>query len=474
MKVYAFLFVTCFWFTNLYSQKEEKPNVLFIIADDLNCNIGAYGHYLVKTPNIDALANEGFLFQNAFCNFPLCGPSRASMMTGLYPNQTGHWNLRDLVRDHVPDVITLSQNFMSNGYTAARVGKIYHYNNPKGIGTPGHDDPQSWDHRVYPSGRDKEEEDLIFSLHPGHFGATLSWMAAEGTDEEQTDGMVATEAIKLLEKYAENETPFFLGVGFYKPHTPYVAPKKYFEMYPKDKIKVPKIPENYLSTLPEPAQKLLTRFKEQNNLSDSLSRCAIQAYYATISFLDAQVGRVMDALEATGLKDNTIVIFTSDHGYHMGEQGYYQKLTLFEHSGRIPLIVSYPGMKNCGKQSESIVEMIDFYPTLSELAVLEYPEYVAGKSFLPVLNNPNTRIRNSALTQVRGNYTIRTENFRYSRWGDGGPGMTELYDRQTDPAEMINLADNPEYQSVIQKLNVSLNERINSASAPPKGLKVIK
>jgi arylsulfatase A-like enzyme len=362
------------------------PNVLFIISDDLNCNIGAYGHYMVKTPNIDKLANEGMIFNNAFCNFPLCGPSRASMMTGLYPNQTGHVKLRDLVRDHVPDVTTLSQVFMNNGYVADRVGKIYHYDNPMAIGTPGHDDSLSWNHRFYPRGKDRDELEKVFTLSPGKYGATLSWLAAEGTDEEHTDGMVATESIKLLENYARDNQAFFLAVGFFNPHTPYVAPKKYFAHYSKEDIRVPIVPEDYLESIPLPAQKSLTHFKVQNNLSDTLARCAIQAYYASISFVDAQVGRIMDALEANGLKDNTIVVFTSDHGYHMGEHGYYQKLTLFEDSDRIPLIIHYPGMEQVNTHTDALAEMIDLYPTLCELAGLEYPEYIAGCNLIPVLD----------------------------------------------------------------------------------------
>src|SRR5690606_3109789 len=309
-------------FTSFQVQAQSKKmNVLFIIADDLNCNLGTYDHYLVKTPNIDQLAKDGMQFNNAFCNFPVCGPSRASMMTGLYPDQTGHYKLRDHIRQHVPDVVIMSQNFMNTGYTAARVGKIYHYDNPSGIGTPGHDDSVSWNERYYPRGIDKDIEKKIFSLRPGKFGATLSWLAAEGSDEEHTDGKVATKAIELLGKYKSEDKPFFLGVGFYKPHTPFVAPAKYFDLYKTSDIKIPRVAKNYLATLPEPAAAILQAHKEQVNLPDSLARSAIQAYYATISFLDAQVGRVLAALDSLGLRDNTIIVFTSDHGYHMGEHG---------------------------------------------------------------------------------------------------------------------------------------------------------
>jgi iduronate 2-sulfatase len=469
---------------SLASAQSKKMNVLFIIADDLNCNIGAYDHYLVKTPNIDQFAKDGLLFNNAYCNFPLCAPSRASFMTGLYPDQTHLKDLNTLVRERVPDVTTMSQNFMDKGFAAARVGKLYHYGNPKEIGTAGHDDPPSWNITVNPRGRDKDEEDKIFSLTPGMFGASLSWLAADGEDEEQTDGIVATEAIKLLEKFAEESTPFFLGVGFYKPHTPFVAPKKYFDMYSKEDIIIPYTPEGYLETLPVPARELLARWKVQNNLSDELALSSIQAYYACISFLDAQVGRVLDALDELGLRDNTIVVFTSDHGYHMGEHGYYQKLTLFEDSDRMPLIISYPGQRTKGQVTNSLVEMIDFYPTLSELAGLSYPDYVAGKSLVPILENASAKIRESAFSQVDNDYmskwmntyhgyTIRTDLYRYTRWEEGGEGMIEFYMRTTDPAEMHNLADNQQYRDIIQKLDGLLQERIDEASKKPKGVTVI-
>lgn len=452
----------------------QKTNVLFIIADDLNCNLGAYGHYLVKTPHIDKLAKEGMLFTNAFCNYPLCGPSRASLMTGLYPDQTKHYHLRDYIRQHVPDVMTMSQNFMRQGYTVSRVGKIYHYDNPSGIGTPGHDDSVSWNERYYPRGIDKDMEDKIFSLKPGAFGATLSWLAAEGSDEEHTDGKVALIAIDLLEKYKTENKPFFLAVGFYKPHTPFVAPAKYFDQYHVQDIKVPQVDDDYFSTLPEQAVKGLTYYKEQLDLPDSLARKAIQGYYASISFLDAQVGKIIHALDSLGLRENTIVVFTSDHGYHMGEQGYYQKNTLFENSDRIPLIISYPEMKYRGETSNAIVEMIDFYPTLGDLANLKTPEYLAGISFKKILEHPGQKTRNSALSQISHGYTLRTEQYRYTRWDQGGPGRIELYNRDTDPEEMINLANNKAYFGLIKKLDQQLSERITKASIAPKGLKVLK
>ncbi|MGK0239054.1 MAG: iduronate 2-sulfatase [Candidatus Pelagisphaera sp.] len=449
----------------------EKPNVLFIMTDDLNCDLGSYGHPLVKTPNIDRLASQGVLFENAYCNYPVCGPSRASFMTGLYPEQNGVTVLRRLFRNYVPDAVTLSQHFMRNGYTAARVGKIYHYDNPKGVGTDGHDDPASWNTKINPRGRDKDEEDKIFSIRPGSFGASLSWLAADGTDEEQTDGKVATESIGLMKQYADADTPFFLAVGFYKPHTPYVAPNKYFDLYDPSEIVVPSIPEGYLDTLPKSAGKTVSAFKNQIDLPEETARKAIHAYYSTISFVDAQIGRVLESLDELGLRDNTIVLFSSDHGYHMGEHGHFQKNTLFENADRVPLILSAPGMKEVGKRSQSFAEMIDFYRTLSDLAGLpKPPEYVKGVSLRPVLQNVSKAPRLNSFTQLVTGYTLRTRDFRVTKWKEGAPDNYELYDQRNDPKEMVNLAKNPEYRKELAKLNKQLEKRIADATARPKGL----
>jgi len=451
----------------------DKPNVLFIICDDLNCDLGVYGHRQVRSPNIDRLASQGMTFQRAYCQFPVCGPSRASFMTGLYPDQTLIRRNAIRLRDRLPDVQSMSQMFIKAGYQATRIGKIYHYNVPADIGNDGHDDPQSWTHKINPKGRDKTDEKKVITLRPGSYGGTLSWLAADGTDEEQTDGIAATEAIKLLDQYAKKKTPFFLAVGLYRPHTPYVAPKKYFELYPRQKIVVPTVPTGYLKTLPRPAQISLTRKKEQVNLDDRLARQAIQAYYASITFADTQIGRILDQLKATGLDKNTIVVFTSDHGYHMGEHGHYQKTTLFENADRVPLIISTPEMKAKGRQTKSIVEMIDFYPTLAELAGLKPPAYISGVSLAPVLDDPTARPRQDALTLYKTGYGLRTDRYRYNQWGKDGADGAELYDHQSDPKEMVNLADRPEHAATVAKLSKRIRARIAAARTAPAGVKQI-
>lgn len=450
--------------------EDQKTNVLFLICDDLNCDLGCYGHPMVKSPSIDALAKRGVRFERAYCQYPLCGPSRASFMTGLYPDQTLIQRNAILLRDRLPEVQSMSQMFRRAGYTATRVGKIYHYNVPADIGNDGHDDPQSWDRKFNPIGRDKTEESKVFSLRPGSYGGTLSWLAADGTDDEQTDAIGAEHAIKLLGEHAKEESPFFMAVGLYRPHTPYVAPKSYFEKYPLNRISVPEVPDGYLTTLPAPAVKSLTRKKEQLNLAEDLAQQAIQAYYASITFADAQVGRIVDALDRFGLSDNTVIVFTSDHGYHMGEHGYWQKTTLFENAARVPLIIAAPGAKAAGQATQCPAEMIDFYPTLADLCGLEAPANLSGVSLKPALHDPSARPRTDALTQYDVGYSLRAGQYRYTEWGKNGALGAELYDHETDPEELTNLARRPESATIIRQLSMRLRERIAEAQKKPDGL----
>ncbi|WP_253160062.1 sulfatase [Stieleria tagensis] len=446
----------------------DRPNVLFLICDDLNCDIGCYGHAQVKTPNIDALANRGVRFANAHCQYPLCGPSRASFMAGWYPDQTLIHRNAIHIRERAPNVVTMSQHFRAADYFATRIGKIYHYNVPLHIGTGGHDDPYSWNKTINPRGRDVIDQDQVITLRPGQYGGTLSWLAAEGTDAEQTDGIAAAETVAQLKHHADNDENFFLAVGLYRPHTPYVAPKKYFDMYPLDQINVPTVPKDYPQSLPAPAAKSISRKKEQLNLDPEVAKQAIQAYYASISFADAQLGLILDALQETGLDKNTIVLFTSDHGYHMGEHGHYQKTTLFENATHVPLVIAGPGVQ-AGQVAETMAEMVDFYPTLSELAGLPKPAATSGISLVPALQDSSNVVRESALTQFENGYSLRTADFRFTQWGKDGSDGAELYDHRQDPAEMNNLAGDPAYAATQQQLEKQLRMRISQAGESPAG-----
>ncbi|MDF1823456.1 MAG: sulfatase [Verrucomicrobiales bacterium] len=471
MKSPVLCFLVLFLVIAPLSLRAEQPNVLFLICDDLNCDIGSYGHPLVKTPNIDRLAASGVRFDNAHCQYALCGPSRASFLTGLYPDQTLVHTNSIYVREHTPNLTTMPQLFRENDYFSTRIGKLYHYQVPKHIGTAGHDDPYSWDYTINPRGRDVEEEDKIFSLIPGSYGGTLSWLAAEGTDEEQTDGLAAAAAVKELEKYSKEDRAFFLAVGLFRPHTPYVAPKEYFDLYPLDEIDVPTVPEGYDETLPASALKSIRRKKDQLDLEDRLARQAIQAYYASITFADAQLGKILDSLEATGLAENTVVVFTSDHGYHMGEHGHWQKTTLFENATRVPLIISSPGQKMVGEVSTSPAEMLDIYPTLAELCGLKQPEYLSGVSLVPALNDVSATPREDALSQYSSGYSLRSDRYRYTEWGEQGKDGAELYDHKTDPEELHNLAHESEaHAEIISMMAERLHDRIDGANVVPDGL----
>ena len=452
------------------TQSSRKLNVLLIIADDLNCDLGAYKNLVVKTPNIDRLAKRGLLFENAHNQYPLCGPSRASFMTGMYSNQTKIIKNNMNLRNSVPDVITMGQRFRQQGYQSVRIGKMFHYDNPSAIGTSGNDDIYSWDQTVNPYGRDKLEEYKINTLSPRKYGGTLSWLAADGDDNEQTDGIATSEAIKKLDDFAAKDIPFFLAVGFFRPHTPFVAPKKYFDLYNREQIHIPEISNDYLTTLPEPAVKSIRAKKNQINLEKDKAQEIKEAYYATISFVDAQVGRIIDHLKATGLDTNTVVVFTSDHGYHLGEHGHWQKQTLFENSTRVPLIISYPGIRNKGKKSNSPVELIDLYPTLMDLVGITTPKHVVGKSLVPIIKNVNATVRESALTRWRNGYSIKTKRYRLTKWGVDGELGYELYDHHNDKNELINLANNKKYQDIMDSLKLMIEKRILDASIKPEGL----
>lgn len=438
---------------------QERLNVLYLVADDLNNRLGCYGDPLARTPNIDRLARRGVRFDRAYCQFPLCNPSRASFLTGLRPDHTRVYENQTHFRRNVPDAVTLPQLFRNSGYFVARVGKLYHYGVPTQIGTSGLDDPPSWEKVVNPRGRDKDEEDRIFSLIPGQFGGTLSWLAADGTDEEQTDGIGAAEAIRLLEE--NRNRPFFLAVGFYRPHTPYVAPKKYFELYPLDRIPLPEVPEGERERGPAPA--FASAKPEQDRMTDQQRRQAIQAYLAATSFMDAQVGRVLEALERLGLAGRTVVVFHSDHGYHLGEHGLWQKMSLFENSARVPLILYDPRARGNGRACGRTVELVDMAPTLADLCGLPAPARSDGRSLRPLLEDPRAPWDRPAYTQVlRGGAragfmgrSVRTERFRYTEW-DGGQRGVQLFDLEKDPQERRNLAEDPAYASAVAELKALL------------------
>lgn len=446
------------------SKAERRPNVLLIMADDLAPHLGNYGAS-VRTPNIDRLATQGVSFDRAYAQFPWCAPSRASMLTGTRPATTRVADLTTPFRAALPDIRTLPEYFRQQGYFSGRVGKIFHQGVPGGIGQPGPDDAQSWDEVADPRGRDRDaEKGRLVELTPGiPYGSSMAYLADEGDDADQTDGKVATAAIEMMK--AQRGKPFFIGVGFYRPHVPEVAPRKYFDLYPPDSIKVAnQDPASLARVLP--ANKAWT--PDNFGMSVDQQRQMIRAYYAATSYMDAQVGRVLDALRDLGLEDDTIVVFTSDHGFMLGEHGQWMKNILWEPAARVPLIIRVPGKRDtAGQRSPRTVELLDVYPTLVELAGL--PSYARneGKSLTPLLVKPADKTwTKPAISQVRGGRSVRTEQWRYIEWEGGAKGR-ELYDHRRDPGEEHNLADDPRHARTVAMLRAMLpRETVEARPAP--------
>jgi len=444
--------------TVLAAQPKKRPNVLFIATDDMNNSLGCYGHPIVKSPNLDGLAARGIRFDRAYCQFAFCSPSRSSLMTGLGPATTKVYNLQKHFREAVPNAVTLSQCFKNNGYFAARVGKIYHYGNPGDIGTDGLDDAPSWNHKVNPKGIDKAEEPKLTNHTPDRKnpGSSISFYASPAPDEQHTDGLVAAEIIKLLEQ--NKDKPFFLAAGFYRPHTPYIAPKKYFDLYPPETLEPVPYAEGENKIAPPWAY---WTDPPNWNMSRRQIQEALQAYYASISFVDANVGKLLDALDRLGLTETTIIVFWSDHGYGNGEHGQWMKQTVFEAATRLPLIVTIPGAKSKGKGCARTVELLDLYPTLADLCQLkDVPQNLHGKSLRPLLDNPNVKWDRPAISQVARRqttmgYSIRTERHRYTEWNDAKEGE-ELYDYQADPKELKNLAKSAPHAKLKTELQAKL------------------
>jgi iduronate 2-sulfatase len=430
-----------------------KPmNVLFIAIDDLRPEIGCYGNDEVKTPNIDRLAAKGVKFNRAYCQCPVCNPSRASFLTGKRPDELGIVSNKVALREKWPDIVTLPQLFRNNGYFTAGMGKLLHMGlDEHGKQTHFRDD-LSYEHQFKALGNNPKigRTGEGRKLGDGSIG-WAQWLAAEGGDEAQPDGMIAAEAVRVLEE--NHDKPFFIGVGFHKPHDPFIAPKEYFDLYPLDEVKLAEEPADRTPLLKHSLsnQRFFDSFEERDQ------REFKRAYHACTTFTDAQVGKVFDAMDRLKLWDDTIVILLGDHGYHLGEHGWWNKVTVFELGARGPMVMWVPGAKSMGTETDSIVEFLDIYPTLVDLCGLKAPHKLSGKSLRPVLANPSKAWKNAAFTQVtRGKkmmgYSVRTDRWRYTQWGADGEGGAELYDHKKDAVEYYNLADRPEYKKVRKEM----------------------
>lgn len=436
-------------------QTQLPVNVLFIVADDLNNQIGAYGHKVVKSPNIDRLARRGVRFDRAYAQVPLCNPSRASFLSGFRPQTTGILGNDIAPRAAMKDAVFLPQLFKQMGYFAGGVGKIFHYvydDKPSWTISEAGTTPLDGDLGAYLRAKGKPLPEGIVRAQ-ARTGQDLFWKMVDAPDEQFGDGVVARRVVELMQESKKQGTPFFLGAGFRKPHLSWNVPKRYFDLYSSEKITWQPEPPGSLEKVPIIARRGATTIAV---LPDAERREAMRAYYASISFMDAQVGVLLDAMDRLKLWDSTIVVFLGDHGFQLGEHGgLWQKMVLFEESARTPLIVAAPKIKG-GISSARLVELVDLYPTIAELTRVPAPPGMEGTSFVPLLTRPNKVWKRAAFTAVERHNpksvgrSVRTERWRYTEWNGGAEA--ELYDHTTDPLEHRNLALDAEHKRTIEAM----------------------
>lgn len=479
------------WATPLMAA--EKLNVLFIASDDMRPQLGCYGDPQVRSPNLDRLAARGMVFRRAYCQQALCSPSRISLLSGRHPWTTTIYAIGPTLRSHMPDIVTLPQHFKNEGWFTRSLGKIFHI---------GIDDPDSWSvpswvsrvPRYGPEGqalvkaaakkmKAEKPQDPDKAIGNKSFYAGPAFEAPDCGDDELSDGDIAREAVVALREAAAKSQPFFLGVGFLNPHVPWVAPKKYFDMYKLDQIKLPE--NRYVPRgAPAFAAKSGEDFFRYGNVpqdrvvSDDFGRRCLQGYFAAITYTDACVGRVLDELDRLNLRDKTIVVFWGDHGYYMGEHGWWGgKHNNYEGATNAPLLVSAPGRKAVGQKCDRLVEFVDIYPTLVELCGLPAVAGLEGKSFATLLDDPRQPRDKVAFSEYpKGGYqgtAMRTDRYRYVEWRDntGTLAACELYDHQADPQENDNVAERPENANLIKQLAAQLSAARTAAGGGARGAK---
>lgn len=453
--------------TQEHKKSTPKPNILFIAVDDLRPQLSCFGKSQMVTPNFERLAKQSVLFEKSYCMVPTCGASRASLMTSLRPNPRRFVSFTARADQEAPDAIPLNTLFKNNGYQTISIGKIYHYANDHADGWS----EKPWRAKTVPYKNQAANRKAVVAhkkMYPeGKKVKGLPFESFEAPDKEYRDWQHATKAIDYLEKQANQKdaAPFFLAVGFNKPHLPFVAPKKYWDMYDFDKIQVP---DNY--SAPKGAPKVAVHssgelrsyagIPPKGVVDQKTARKLIHGYYACVSFIDAQLGRILDSLESSGLAENTIVVLWGDHGWQLGEHGMWNKHSCFETSMLTPLIVSAPGM-TAGKKTNAIVEFIDIYPTLCELGGIKIPNHVEGKSFVSVLKDPTSSHKKFAVGRFVAGDTIVNANQRYSEYraqrGAGNRIGRMLYDHQTDPNENVNVVNDPANRKTAREFSKNLN-----------------
>ncbi len=458
--------------------RDEKPNVLFIAVDDLRPELGCYGNHEIISPHIDRLAREGLVFDHAYCQQPICMASRASLMSGYRPDFNNIYNCGPLT-DLVPNALTINKHFENNGYDIWASGKIYHH----GIDR----EQQFGDRYIKPNGDwqgrgyiANESIKIIKEYQnqggPGD-GRGPAFEAPDVPDNAYHDGVMTELAIDQLQNFKNAEKPFFMALGFKKPHLPFNAPKKYWDMYSEQDIKLaenPFLPKNATKYTPYNFGELRNYYgipKNNEPFSDDLDRKLKHGYYACVTYIDTQIGKVLTELEKLKLRENTIIILWGDHGWKLGEHGMWCKHTPFELDCRVPMIISVPDSSSAGKRITSFAEYVDIYPTLCELCGLELPEHLQGDSLVPVIKNPDKPGKTAAYTQwpkshrtdpekVITGYSVKTKSYRYTEWTRNSSGEVlakELYNHENDPNENINIADYTENQAVVDRMSKLLD-----------------
>ncbi|MBW3600382.1 MAG: sulfatase [Planctomycetes bacterium] len=465
-----------------------RPNVLWIMSDDLRPQLGCYGDELVQTPCLDRFSTRALRFERAYIQCAICSPSRNSMLSGLRPNTTGLRGFGVHLRDAVPDVTTLPQHFKNHGYHTQAFGKIFHIYAESMLGSE--DDPASWSEPlrlpsvpVWGPEQNALRQRLIAHAraegkefnHPHDWPRAETWDDSDVPDDQMQDGELAAMAEAFLKSRAGAEQPFFLAVGFLRPHLPFNAPRKYWRLYDPQELPLPAFRTRPKGAPPWSVTQGIVRnyhnMPAPEEIDEAFLRRYLQAYLACISYMDACFGRLMTALENAGLADNTIVVFIGDHGYQMGEyDSWGHKHSNFEISTRTPLLVRAPGMHAGGRGSRQLVEFLDLYPTLCELAGLPPPQHLEGKSFARLLDDPEAPHRNAAYSEMqrgrRLGRTIRTANHRYTEWRDGAGRLVarELYVHRPDDTdhllEVANVADDPALEPIVRDLARRLNDQL--------------
>ncbi len=454
-----------------------NPNVLFIVVDDLRTQLGCYGIPWVRSPNIDALAKQSLLFERAYCQQAVCAPSRASVLSGCRPGTTGIHGLRTPLREAMPDVLTLPEHFKNAGYETVSIGKVYHHAN---------DDLQGWSKEPSQAsgdwkGRGYLTDEALEAIKKcnaaekakgsGRRGLGPPFEAPDVPDDAYHDGKEALAAMEELDRLNDLDHPFFMALGFHKPHLPFNAPKRYWDMY--DAEDLPLAPNRFepegvteYSLVDYGELRGYFGVPEEEDVPEELARQLIHGYCACVSYMDAQVGKVLDKLQTLGRWKDTIIVFWGDHGWKLGEHNSWCKHSNFEIDTHAPLMARSPDMNAPGVTTDALVEFVDMYPTLCDLAGIEIPKHCEGTSFAPLMDEPERPWKSAAFSEyprpwldVMG-HTMRTDRYRYTEWRDVETGEVrarELYDHQADPQENTNAANNPDNAELVEQLSAQLD-----------------